>query len=677
MRTILILNNLILILVTAQSGRTVAASANFASRPAFEAGLSEEANSLSNLTVALKTPTEATITFKSKNAAEVNAPAGVDRRIPHLVLNRNGVLTPGFERTLLLSLDHLAVPRSGLYAHLVIETEHSDPDQGKANAEKIQVWDETKFVAYPSVPGGSSTLDFTITFQRLLDRKDRSIRTPTDYYSYRISLFDSQGNSLREIREEYAFLMEDQWRVPLPPVLEETPGAAPNELVIYYCDMIRFQAGLRDPETQIPRTDVGRYIQTELIPAMVDAFETQTNLWQLPWYSEWSNFRRDEDPKTLSVALGEKGTWFHGEAASLGHDMISIRVDGTFGDYANLTDGIMSVFHHELFHNQQRNLSFHLGSRGNISGMDDAWQPFSEGTAVLASSVGQSAVQFEPFARSRSYFKRANAFLGAEGMQGGGLNKSYKSMPYQTAIYWRFLYEHCGGIKYGIEDPAAGMRVIREALETLYRGEVVDINSSTDLAGSLPHVLDIALKNTPSCEFHTYEESLIHFARAVYLLRLEDPTCLVIRYLSSCGLYDPYQLYQTPNAESYPIAATTGTLIRGSIPSSYGIDLLELDLDPALHRPLRIRFQNMSGAQGQFSIQLWESRTSESAAGAQRPTPRTGEPLSVETDDGFVTIELDAPGTNNFNHLGLIITRLDPHEDVDSAGEYELQVSVK
>lgn len=672
MRTILAFNNLVLLLAITQSSGAIGVRPNLPSRPALEAHPSEAVESLSNLSVSLNTPTEATITFKSQNEAKVNATGNTsERQIPHLVLDRNGVPTPSFERTLLVSLDHLAVPKSGLYARLVLETQHPDPDLPKNKLRKIQVWDETRFVAYSSAPEQSTSLDFTITFPQSIDHQNRSIQTPTDYYSYSITLFDSHGNNLREIHEEYGFLLENQWRIPLPHVLEATPGAAPNELVLYYCNMIRFQADSRDADTRIPRSEVNRYVQTELIPEMVDAFETQTNLWQLPWYSEWSNFRREEDPKTLSVALGEKGTWFHGEAASLGHAMISIRVDGVFGDYASLTDGIMSVFHHELFHNQQRNISFHFGSRGNISGLDDAWQSFSEGTAVLASSVGQPTIQLEPSARMRSYLKRANGFLGSEGMQGGGLNESYKSVPYQTAIYWRFLYEHCGGLDHGRDNPAAGMRVIRKSLETLYQGDVVDINSSADLAGALPHVLDTAVKNTPSCEFDSYEESLIQFANAIYMLRLKNGRCSGASDISSCGLYDPYHLYQTPNAESYQITADPVTKINDSIPSSYGIDLLELKLDPsASNRSLKVIFQNTSNPQDRFNIEAWKMDT-------QGLRSSASEPVSIQTENGYAVMDIDRSGKKTSSIIGLVITRLDPNEDIDASGEYQIEISVE
>ena len=409
---------------------------------------------------------------------------------------------------------------------LEIETEHGDPDLGRDSQARIRVWDEKRFISSPADPQASQSVDFTVTFQRLFEHQEKAIHTPTDYFRYQVNLSDAKGKLLRTFEQPYAFLLENQWQVPLPKVLEATPGAAPQELVLYFYDMVPFQSSFRDPESRIPRQDVERYIQTELIPAMVEAFQVQTDVWDMPWYEEWTNSRSEEDPKTLSVALNEYGTWFHGAAPSLGHAMISIRVDGSFGEYASITDGIMSVFHHELFHNQQRNISLHFGAKGNISGEDRAWELFSEGTAVLASLVGQPSVQMASSTLPRSYLKRANAFIGSDGVFPGGLNMSYTEIPYHTALYWRYLYEQCGGITDGQENPAAGMQIIRQVLETMYSGEIADINSSTSAVQVFPRILDVALYRTPTCPFHSYEESLVHFMRAIYQLRRADGRCL-------------------------------------------------------------------------------------------------------------------------------------------------------
>jgi hypothetical protein len=78
--------------------------------------------------------------------------------------------------------------------------------------------------------------------------------------------------------------------------------------------------------------------------------------------------------------------------------------------------------------------------------------------------------------------------------------------------YWLYLYEQCGGIESGAEDPAAGMDIVRNALRALYSGDIVDIASSTDIAGALPELMDRALAETPSCPFTTLHESLFQFA---------------------------------------------------------------------------------------------------------------------------------------------------------------------
>jgi hypothetical protein len=675
MRTVLFLNNLILIFALLQSNgnNTAGNSAN----PTAEQRAVEAIREPRKLTVTLRTATETTITFRAEHNEEVIAPEPEGQKIPHLVLNRNGVPTPGFERTLIVSLDNIEVPSSGAYAHLTIETQHGDPDLGGGKSNRIKVWDDTRFIPYSGESDQLTSVDFRVDFQRTFKHLQKELRTPTDYFSYRIRLLDAKGNLLKEFRDEYAFLMENQWRVPLPKVLEATPGAAPSELVIYYYDMIPFQTDLRDPYTQIARYDVERYIQTELVPAMVDAFKTQTNLWELPWYEEWSNYRPDEDPKTLSVALMEYGTWFHGSAPSLGHAMISIRVDGSFGEYSDLTDGIMSVFHHELFHNQQRNLSLHFGSNGNLSGKEEAWKLFSEGTAVLASSVGQPMVQFEPTTGLRSYLKRANAFIGSDGVFGGGLNKSYRNIPYHTALYWRFLYENCGGIDNGVEDPAAGMKVIRNILEALYKGEIASINSSTDVAHALPHIVDSALQVTASCPFDTYEESLIQFARAIYMLRLEDGRCSIPENPASCGFYDPNRLYTSPHADTY-VAAAGSTLINGSIPSSYGIDLMELSLDPSAHgKSLRIILRATSTPQDEFQVELHGVNILNSDAGIERFPAQTGVLRSGQTENGQLVLEIPSLDTGSFNGLGMIIVRTDPYENSGSPGNYAIQLLVE
>jgi hypothetical protein len=629
----------------------------------------------SELTVNLSTATGKTIVFQP-DEKEIKGKADPEENaIPHLVLKENGVPTPGFERTLNVSIGNLPVPPSGMYVQLVIETQHGDPDFGRERNVRIRVRKESRFIPIDELTQQGVQVSFSITFDPFTVLPHKTVKTPTDYYRCRILITDAQGKQLQTYVRDFAFLMENQWRVPLPEVLEATSGAAPDELLIYYYDMMPFQSNLRDPDTQIPRQEVDSYVQTELIPAMAEAFQTQSNVWGFPWYEEWHNSRRDEARKTLSVALGEHGLWFHGKPAPLGHSMISIRVDGAAGEYDSLTDGIMSIFHHELFHNHQRNLSLHYAKHPGFAGKDEVWMMFTEGTAVLASSVGQPVVQFRATAQPRSYLKRANAFLGSESSLNSGLNKSYKEIPYHTALYWRFLYENCGGVTSGGEDPVAGMKVIHQILGTLYKGEIVDINTSTNVAKAFPRILDAALESTPSCKFRSYEESLVHFARAIYLLRLENGRCPSLLEKSQCGLKDPRNLYATPRADLYFVQADQPMEISDSIPSSYGIDLKELKFGSSMDgKTLKMIFTSNPRSNVDFHIEIWRIRVIDESNGTHQQLAQMVEPVSRSIKNGSLILEFENIDSREFNGLGLIITRTDPDEEKETTGDYALHL---
>jgi len=618
------------------------------------------------MSIELSTPTHKVIEFDAGDSPE-KTPASTAQEIPQLVLTRNGVLTPPYERTLDIVANNIPISAPGAFVMLTIFTQHQDPDYEGKNGRKVQVWQETRFIPQASqIPSGMRA-HFQVTFDRDIQIGDKSTQTPTDYFQYQISIIDSTGVAQYSRTENYAFLMENQWRVPLPKLLEAEPDAAPDHLLVYYYDMIPFQADLKKRSTRISRQNVDRYIQTELIPAMVNAMQVQSNAWGFVWYPEWKNSRREEDAKTLSVALGERGIWFHGRAPSLGHSMISIRVDGSAGEYDSLTEGIMSVFHHELFHNLQRNIDLHFGNHGDVSGMDNAWMMFSEGTAVLASLVGQPQAQFNPESAYRSYMKRANAFIGFDGAVGGGLNKSYEEIPYHTAIYWRFLYEKCGGLKNGIEDPAIGMKVIRSILETLYSGKVVDIHASNHWTENLPRILDHVLAEA-DCPFHTYKASLSEFAHSIYLLRLANGRCGAIIH-ENCGFNDPYSLYNTPPVEHALMNAKPANFINGNIATSYGIDFIELTPDSNPNgQSFRIVFDTTSDSNADYLVQLVMLKST------------TSKPILVKessllaTANGEVVFETGGINLQEVDCLGLIIIRTDANEQQDANGSYTIQV---
>jgi hypothetical protein len=97
-----------------------------------------------------------------------------------------------------------------------------------------------------------------------------------------------------------------------------------------------------------------------------------------------------------------------------------------------------------------------------------------------------------------------------------------------------------------VEDPAAGMQVIRQALNVLYAGDVVDISVSTDLVAKMLAIMAQVL-GASSYPFKTYEDSLQAFARAIYSLRLEGGWCTAPGLPRGCGFYDPQGLYADPS----------------------------------------------------------------------------------------------------------------------------------
>jgi hypothetical protein len=397
---------------------------------------------------------------------------------------------------------------------------------------------------------------------------------------------------------------------------------------------------------------------------MVEAYHVQTDEWGFPWYDEWTPYR-SEGPERLSVALTDERTWFHGAAPSAGHSAISIRVSRvSTAPFATLADALLSTFHHELFHNLQRNIHLHSGGNGRVSGAQDAWGFFAEGTAILAASVGQPRGQFTPSTLTHTYMTYANAYLAQNGGRALSLNQSYERLaPHKAALYWRYLYEGCATE----QNSNAGMQVVRRALLALYSGEIVDVDASTDLVEALPALMDRALAGS-SCPFQTYRQSLAAFARALYGLRLEGGRCLAPGTPAGCGFYDPQGQYRDP-----PLRTLTYTgarqEIRDGIMSSFGIDLIEVVLDPAPDgQPLAIEFHPDLASRAKFDVQLWLLEPREEGSLPRRL------PVEVSPADAGRRLRSAIPPGRTLPgiRVGLIITRLDTREDADPIGKYTI-----
>jgi len=640
-------------------------------------------------TVTVRAASGATIGFTTQNGQTIDDVPPQTLELPHLVLYRNGDLTPPEERTLILTASDLVLPSSWVTVTLTLETYHSDPDSGGSSENRITVWRESRRLVNSSdLDEIDGTIIFEHEFGATFETGTERIATPTDYFRYDLTVEGQESTSVfgrvPALSQDFAFLLENQWRQSLVSEQMAAGKAALEGLAVYYCDMFVFQRDLNDPASRLRRGEIPSYVQRELGPAMLEAFRIQTEEWGFGWQEAWTSHRAEDGKERLSVALSDGEIWFHGEAPTRGHSGISLNTKGGASrNYETLTDGLLSTFHHELFHNLQVGLVHGIAGHGDVDGKDDTERFFSEGTAVLAESVARAGTEFAQTSGPRTYISHANGFIGPTDAD-GELNASYAGMsPYRAGIYWRFLYEQCGGMKNGTEDPGAGMRLIRQVLEALYARAVVHRSPSTALEYTVPAVMDQVLEGpaAESCPFQTFRESLQRFAWAIYQLRLADGRCSAPGVPTGCGFYDPNHLYVSPPAstiiysgERIVFSASDQAYPRG-IRSSFGIDFVEVKSDPgAQGQALAIEFSGDPQGVADFGVEIWgliddgipyraETALARVVPSVHFPATAVGRRLIFEIP------EIDV---GQANKLVFILTRLDSEEDADPVGAYTI-----
>jgi hypothetical protein len=230
--------------------------------------------------------------------------------------------------------------------------------------------------------------------------------------------------------------------------------------------------------------------------------------------------------------------------------------------------------------------------------------------------------------------------------------------------------------------------------------EEMALHGSGDVVSSVAKAMDQALARVDG-PFVSFEESLAAFARANYALRLENGRCTRKDPADCWGFYyDPDHVYVDPALEAQLrydghtllevgfVPTSSGTefaglsvpdgrskdgtsnVYTGTIPSSYGMDFVDVHLDGALHgRPLAIAFQ-ARGDVARFNVQIWKIEK-----GQVRPRALTPQPEEIQQQGDsnaphmYVIPQLDMTA---YDRLGLIITRLDPGEAADPIGGYTI-----
>jgi hypothetical protein len=235
----------------------------------------------------------------------------------------------------------------------------------------------------------------------------------------------------------------------------------------------------------------------------------------------------------------------------------------------------------------------------------------------------------------------------------------------------------------GVENPAAGLDVIRRVLIALSQN-LAGGSTSIDPVERIPGIMDRALGGS-SCPFRTYQESLQAFARAIYELRLESGRCVKPAIPLGCGFYDPEGLYPNPPAYTINYTGRMTVYAQGDqpypagIPSSFGIDLVDVTLDPGLNGlPLVIDFYGAAGAKSEFAVQV--VYLMDPGDGAQpRPVATQTLPLAVPTPanpDGHESLAISRIDTTKYNRLGLVISRSDAKERLGPSGTYTVVLHI-
>jgi hypothetical protein len=564
-------------------------------------------------------------------------PSAVEYHLPLLYLHRQRQATPEVERTLVIEIAGLA---AGSDVQLVALSEHVNITTGKKHQETrtIDTSDRDCSIADPCA------VEWTLDASTM----------PSDFYSLR--LLDAAGQTLWENRHRTRtdFVALDTWDVS---VGSDGTDSAPYSVRIYYGSLFPFALGGQDLNSRLTSEQVTDFIERQFAALVHETWRTQVHEWGFgaPLHPEW-----DAD-QTVEIIVTDHS---HALFGAMGTCSRPLNDDGSpnqqrriwwlsymdnFQAYDSLEDAYKATFAHEFFHLMQWNVRLGTGRP-----QDHLLNLFIEAQAIAASTVQYPEIELvkgRVGEMQKDYARSAQRYLLER------LNTSYWELEgdpthrYDAALYWRFLYEQYGG-----------MGIFRVALEEMAHQWDPDVVSSMD------RVMDAALIRQPG-PFSTYEASLNAFAQANYALRLENGRCAAKELLGCEGLYlDPGSIYVEPSLDAILDYSGSPTVYRGTIPSSYGMDFVDVRLDPAVRgQPLTAEIQGV-GAGARFSVRIWRL-----TAGATKHRGVTvGPDVVSQTPEGSFLYTIPQVDTSTYDRLALIITRVDGAEASDPTGAYTI-----
>lgn len=555
--------------------------------------------------------------------------------LPVLYLHRQRQASDEADRTLTLEIIDLP---AALQVQIELLSRHVD----------ISTGDFFRTATNATLPNHDCTSAAPCTLQWTID----AASLPSDFYNLRIK--DAAGSLLWEktYPDQPDLVLLDTWDVEL----------GEHRVRISYATLFPFARGVNDLASRLSPGAVTDFIEQEFVPIIINTWNTQFHAWGFgaPLHPDW-----DRDGIVEIFITDERfalfdGTGTYHRSKLNGQPYPQRRLwwrasNDSFQAYGSLGDAYRAVFAHEFFHLMQWNVVLSAGcgtARWN--------KVFIEAQGKFAPSVQYPDMEIRHNGIGdidsivSEYMGAANRFLWQR------LNSSYQDMEadqtnqYDAALYWRFLYEQ-------YDD----MAIVRAALEEMACGY------DADIVAGLPAVMDRVFQRVEG-PFGDFRESLTAFARANYALRLENGRCATAD-LTGCGgfYFDPQGVYVDPPLEAEQAYVGTPLTYKGALPASFGMDFIEVRLDPILQgQPLTVTLVG-EGSHATFNVQVWKL-----GQGQKKPHALTLAPEALSTDqNGAHTYAIPSVDTSAYGRLALIITRIDANEATDSVGAYHLTLA--
>jgi hypothetical protein len=543
-------------------------------------------------------------------------------------LHHDGAATPPSERTLNLSIAGIAV---GSAVHVEVVSLHENPNTGNPHTASKRF----------TLPDRACTIEAPCTLAWALE--------PATLLSdlYYVYVKDDTGGILwsNPSPNRPGFVALDLWDVAI--------DAYTVRLV--YATLFPFGRDPDQPEGQLSPAAVPDFIARQFLPMIEATWRTQLEEWGFgqPMHPQWDadgvvEIIITDPPFALFDGTGTYTVFTDAEGRPYPERRIWwLSTHQVFARYDSWENAHRTILAHEFFHMAQWNVLLNTGSRANhwLNTVIEAQAEF----AVSAQYPELELSKHHVLAGRSAYANSANGFLVNR------LNDSYRRLEaeatskYDLALYWRFLYERYGD-----------MRVIRAALEEMA------VHYQSDIVTSMRRAMDAALARFDG-PFHTHEDSLIAFSRANYALRLENGRCTTEEFATCAGMYyDPESVYVNPPLAFQLDYYGEPLAYRDAVPSSFGMDFVEIGLNPMLRgQPLTVRFQG-EGDAARFNLQVWQLKWGETGPRAVTPQPE----VVGRGPDGAYVYHISAVDTTAYDRLALIITRIDADEIADPIGAY-------